>query len=291
MHDATIRAEVQAFTTKQGVDNTFAEAVRQQGTLDGQNVQVKDAATALANAAEEATFAASEKVEKKLAERKAGSKEALRASSTELAEKLVNMLAEPQAARKLHEFMDAMRKMGDASTEQEIRNLVSRYFEDPAEQFAALSFAEKEFAKDPAKEGLVAKIAEAKARLIAETGMLVRSGINIAADVLEFARKGLGGREELRDLYRFTLLGGQPIDRVYARILERYDAARFGEVLEFLLRAAGSDLDGKLLGSSIEPSQLKCAMDDIYHVQSLGNLHRALGEVLDTTRRLYGEAA
>jgi hypothetical protein len=42
-----------------------------------------------------------------------------------------------------------------------------------------------------------------------------------------------------------------------------------------------------MMGSSLDPTQLKAAIDDIFHVQSLGNLHRALGEVLDNTRRLF----
>ncbi len=33
--------------------------------------------------------------------------------------------------------------------------------------------------------------------------------------------------------------------------------------------------------------QLKAVIDDIYHVQSLGNLHRTLSDVLDNTRRLF----
>ncbi|HRE05578.1 MAG TPA: hypothetical protein PKX00_08215, partial [Opitutaceae bacterium] len=57
--------------------------------------------------------------------------------------------------------------------------------------------------------------------------------------------------------------------------------------LEFLLRASGSDLEGKALGSSLEPAQLKSAIDDIYHVQALGNTFKSLGEVLTKTRTLF----
>jgi type III secretion protein W len=75
--DATIRAEVQAFSTKQGVEASLVDAKRQEGVFDGQRVKVADQGSAVANAAEEMSFAASEKVEKKLSERKSGSKEAL----------------------------------------------------------------------------------------------------------------------------------------------------------------------------------------------------------------------
>ncbi len=285
--DPSIRAEVQAFTAKQGVDASFVEATRQEGLFQGQNVQESDAASKLANAAEEMSFAASEKVEKKLSERKAGSKEALRNSATELAEKYVNQMGDSQAARKLHEFLDAMKKMGESASESELRQLLGEHFGDSADQFAALSFAEEALAKDPAKQELVAKIKNLKTQLLQDAGPAIRSGLNIAADVMAFAKKGLEGAQALRDLYRFSVLGGQSIAAVYQAIMSRYGPTQFSQSLDFLLRAASSDLDGKLMGSSLEPSQLKNAVDDIYHVQSLGNLHRSLSELLDTTRRLF----
>ncbi len=285
--EPTLRAEVQAFSTKQGVENTFVEAARAEGRLGGQSVLELDVNSSLANAAEEATFAASETVEKKLSERKAASKESLRASATELAGQFVNMMAEPQAARKLHEFMDAMKKMGENASGADLRRLVGEYFEDSSQQFAALSLAEDALARSGDRAPLLAKVREAKAQLLHDAGPAIRSGLNIAADVIAYAKSGLEGAEALRDLYRFTVLGGQSIVGIYTKIMDRYGPAQFSLSLDFLLRAAASDLEGKLLGSSLEPTRLKDAVDDIYHVQALGNLHRSLGDVLDQTRRLF----
>jgi type III secretion protein W len=285
--DSSFRAEVQAFSSKQGVDASFVEATRQQGLFEGQAVRELDVHSLLADSAEEASFAASEKIEKKLSERKAGSKEALRTSATELAEKFVNLMADSQAGRKLHAFLDALKNLRDGATEAEIRQLVSEHFQDPSDQFAALSFAEESLAQEGGHEALLATVREAKAQLMKEAGAVIRSGINIAADVLAYAKQGLEGADSLRDLYRFAVLGGQTIAAIYTAIMERYGPKQFPQSLEFLLRAAGSDLEGKCLGSSLEPAQLKAVIDDIYHVQSLGNLHRTLADVLDTTRRLF----
>ncbi|MEI6464433.1 MAG: hypothetical protein WCQ89_06890, partial [Verrucomicrobiota bacterium] len=104
-------------------------------------------------------------------------------------------------------------------------------------------------------------------------------------------RQGLGNPAALRDLYRDSILGGQSIGSMYTAILKRYDESQFSQSLEFLLRAAGSDLDGKLMGSSMEAPQLKNAIDDIYHVQALGNTHRTLGGLLAKTRLLFPAAA
>lgn len=286
--DGSLRAEVQAFTAKQGVDVPLAEASRQAGMFRGQEVvQPTDQISAAQNAAEEATFAASEKVEKTLSQRKAGSKETLKASAAELAAHYVNQMAEPQAGRKLHEFLDALKKMGNEATESEIRQAVGEYFKDASDQYSALEFAEKALTNEGGSSKLVTTLGAAKARLMQDAGPAIRAGLNIAADVLNYSRKGLEGAEALRDLYRVSVLGGQPITSVYQSIMQRYGTDQFTQSLEFLLQAASSDLDGKLMGSSLDPTQLKNAIDDIYHVQSLGNIYRSLGEVLSNTRRVY----
>ena len=285
--DADFRAQLQAFSSKQGVNESFAEATRQEGLFDGQKVTEVDVQSMLADSAEEASFAASEKVEKKLSERKAGSKEALRASGTELAEKYINRIADSQGGRKLHEFLDAMKKMGESANEADLRQLLGEHFQDPSDQFAALSFAEETLTREGGNEKLLSTVSSLKAQLLKDAGAAIRSGLNIAADVLAYSKQGLEGADALRDMYRFAVLGGHTIAAIYTAIMERYGPRQFSQSLDFLLRAAGSDLEGKMMGSSLDPTQLKAAIDDIFHVQSLGNLHRALGEVLDNTRRLF----
>src|SRR5262245_23774036 len=99
-----VRGLVGAFSSKEGFTESVAEGARQEGVFKGQGVVEIDQVSALADAAEEMTFAASEKVEKHLSERKAGSKEAMRLSATELAEKYVNMMGESTSPQKLQEF-------------------------------------------------------------------------------------------------------------------------------------------------------------------------------------------
>ncbi|PTY07845.1 YopN family type III secretion system gatekeeper subunit [Opitutaceae bacterium EW11] len=285
--ESNLRAEVQAFSTKEGFDDTLAEASRQEGVFDGQKVEELDIDSMVADSAEEVGSSVSEKVEKKLSERKAGSKEALRASATDLADLYVNMTAETQSARKFHEFLDALKKMGSGASEADIRQLLGEHFQDASDQYAALSFAEESLSREKGQEALLAKVQSVKAQLMKDAGPAIRSGLNIAAEVMAYARQGLEGADKLRDFYRFAILGGHSVAAIYGAIMDRYGPSQFSQSLEFLLRAAGSDLDGKGLGSSLEPTQLKAVVDDIYHVQALGNLHRALSDVLDQTRRQF----
>lgn len=285
--DGTIRAEVQAYTAKQSVDEPFAQVQRQEGLFQGQKVQVTDAHSAVANAAEEVGSAVAEKVEKTLSQRKAGSKESLKSSATELAEAYVNQMAEPQAGQKLHAFLDQLKKMGNEASEAEIRQALGEHFGDSSDQFAALSFAEEALGKDGALAGLRAKLGAVKGQLLKEAGPAIRSGLNIAAEALRYADKGLEGAAALRDMYRFSILGGQSVSSIYLAVMNRYGAEKFSDSMEFLLRAASSDLDGRVMASSMERPQLKNAVDDIYHVQALGNTYRTLDSLLATTRRLF----
>jgi type III secretion protein W len=282
--NADIRSDVSAFSTKQGLGDSLAQAQRQEGNFKGQTVAMTDTATALANAAEEMTFAASEKVEKKLSERKAGSKEALKASAAELADKYVNMMSGSSNAHKLHEFVDSIKKRGERATQQDIRDLAKEMFEDVSEQYAAMAFAEEVLINEGGYEKLASTVNAAKEALLAEAGPAIRAGINIAADVLSYSKQGLEQVEKLRDLYRFAVLGRQTVSDMYQAIMGRYGESRFPQALDFLIQAAGNDLDAHGMGPSIEPAHLETAVNNINYVQQMGNLYRVLADLVDKVR-------
>jgi len=282
--NADIRSDVSAFSSKQGLGDTLAQVQRQEGSIKGQTVMVMDASSALADAAEEMTFAASEKVEKKLSERKAGSKESLKASAAELADKYVNMMSESRNSHKLHEFVDSIKKRGERATQEDIRDLAREMFDDVSEQYAAMAFAEEVLVNEGGREKLVATVSAAKEALLAEAGPAIRAGINIAADVLSFSKQGLEQVEKLRDLYRFAVLGRQTVSDMYQAIMGRYGESRFPQALDFLIQAAGNDLDAHGMGPSIEPAHLETAVNNINYVQQMGNLYRVLADLVEKVR-------
>lgn len=282
--NADIRGLVTAFSSKEGVADAAAQGMRQEGLFRGQEVVQHDAATSLANAAEEMSFAASEKVEKKLSERKAGSKEAMKLTTTELADKYINMMSQSGSSHKLHEFLDSLKKMGGKATEEQIRQMAKEQFSDVSEQYAALAFAEEALELEGGQEELKAKVGNVKAALMKEAGPAIRAGLNIAADVMSFAKQGLEQVERLRDLYRFAVLGRETASAMYQSIMQRYGEKRFDQALEFLIRAAASDLDSHGMGPSMERAHLETAVNNVNHVQHLGNLYRTLSDLLDRVR-------
>lgn len=279
-----VRALVSSFSSKEGVADALAQAQRQEGSIKGQTVTVQDASSALANAAEEMTFAASEKVEKKLSERKAGSKESLKLNSAELAEKYVNMMANSTNSNKLNEFLDQLKKKGEKATEQDIRDMVQREFSDVTEQYAALAFAEEALKAEEGQGKLAATVGTVKEALLRDAGPAIRAGINIAADVLSYSKQGLEQLEKLRDLYRFAVLGRQTVSDMYQAIMGRYGETRFQQALDFLIQAAGSDLDAHGMGPSMESAHLETAVNNINYVQQMGNLYRVLADLVDKVR-------
>jgi type III secretion protein W len=282
--NADIRSTVSSFSSKQGLADTLAQAQRQEGNFKGQTVTVTDAATSLANASEEMSFAAAEKVEKKLSERKAGSKEALKLSASELADKYVNMMTESKNPQKLHEFLDSIKKRGERATQEDLRDLARQMFGDVSEQYAALAYAEETLVNEGGQQKLAATVGAAKEALLAEAGPAIRAGINIAADVLSFSKQGLEQVEKLRDLYRFAVLGRQTVSDMYQAIMGRYGESRFPQALDFLIQAAGNDLDSHGMGPSIEPAHLETAVNNISYVQQMGNLYRVLSDLMDKVR-------
>lgn len=281
-----LRGLAVAQSTHQGINTTQAEAQRQEGNFKGQTVQEMDASTALADAAEEMTFAASEKVEKKLSERKAGSREAMKLSGAELADKYVKMMGESQPSHKLHEFLDALKKKGAKASEEEIRDMLQREFSDVSEQYAAIAFAEEALKGEGGAEAeaLAAKATSVKEALLSEAGPAIRAGLNIATDVLGFAKQGLEQLDKLRELYRYAVLGRPTVSEMYQAVMGRYGENRFPQALDFLIQAAGSDLDAHGMGPSMEAAHLETAVNNINFVQQMGNLYRSLGELMDSVR-------
>jgi type III secretion protein W len=285
------RSQVAAFSSKQAVTETVAESIRQEGMLMGQSVKESNpqianfpnAETALANSAEEMGIVFQENLSKTLSERKQGSKDA-RLNAAELAQKWVNMLGESTNPQKLQEFLDSLKKMGRGASEEQLRQLARESFGDVSEQYGALAYAEEALKQEGGNEELLAKVGAAKEALMKEAGPAIRAGLNIATDVLNFSKQGLEQLEKLRDLYRFAVLGRQTVSDMYGAIMSRYGESRFPQALDFLIQAAGHDLDAGGWGPSMENAQLETAVNNINYVQQLGNLHRVLADLMDKVR-------
>ena len=254
-----------------------------EGEYQGQKVaHLPDPLSEIADSAEEVGFAASEKIEKSLTERKAhGGEAGGRAhATTELIDHYIKSVPDIGSPRQLREFLDNLKQeAGDKSPDGLIRK-ARQFFKDPSHQFAALEFAKKALEAEGGHEELAAAVGAAAEKLMAEHGPQVRAGLNIAAQAVAHAESGLAGSsaQELRDLYRDAVLGFEDVGKAYENIIQKFGAERFPQALDFLLQAAGNDLHSG--GPSLAPERLRTVVDDLFQVQVLGNSHRAFSELL-----------
>lgn len=287
--DADIRSLVGAFSSKEGFMESVAEAERQDGVFQGQKVQVFDATTSLQQSAEEVSFAAEEKVEKKLSQLRAGSKEALKTNLGQLADKYVAMMSESQPPQKLQEFLDSLKNLGGSASEEQIRQMAREQFGDVTEQYAALAFAEEALKNEGGGQAeLLEKVSAAKESLMKEAGPAIRAGINIAGEVLSYAKQGLEQVERLRELYGYAILGRASVAEMYKAVMKRYGKTRFGDATEFLLRAAGNDLNAGGLGASLDSAHLETAVNNVTFLQHMGNLYQSLEDLMKRVRKAHG---
>ncbi|MEZ0297155.1 MAG: type III secretion system gatekeeper subunit SctW [Candidatus Methylacidiphilales bacterium] len=268
-----------------------AELSRQatEGEYRGQTVVVsKDPLSLIQNASEELTFAAAEKVEKKLSERKADPKSRLDARVEKIMRMYVNHLEDTETTGAFTKFADRLRRIaqGHARPSQgQVRQEAREAFKDVTLQNVALSIAEEILALDEGMEDLLAAIHDAKETLNAEHGPEVRAGENVSEEALRFSEQGLGDTQELRDFYRTTVLGFDNITSTFEAIMNEYGEARFDEALEFLMKGAGNDLHSQ--GPSVAPEHLRSVVDDLYHVQVLGNIQRSFSTLLEKLSKLF----
>lgn len=271
--------------TPQAAQSMAQEA---RGEYRGQQVNVKDATSLVNDAKEELSFVAAEKVEKKLSQRKADPKSRMDARVEKILRMYVQHMEDKEQAGAFTKFADRLRRMAQNHgrlQQEQVRQEAAGAFKDVTDQHLALTVAEEILALDDNMEELLTSIREAKDGLMAEKGAEVRAGHNVTEEALKFADQGLGDKDELREFYRQSVLGHENIASTFEAIMKEYGADRFEEALEFLMKGAGNDMQSQ--GPSVAPEQLRSVVDDLYHVQVLGNIQRNVMTLLEKLAKLF----
>ena len=222
------------------------------------------------------SFAASEKVEKDLSERKKPEKKGGVKQVVPPAEALRQMQERQQ--EKLKKLLDAI-KAGKGNPAAFRQALAA--FSDPTERHAALLWLEEQLADAPSLAGTAARERE---RLEAESGPEIQAGYNIGG----VDASGAGGPEEGRDAYRRTILGQGGIAAMLEAILARCSGDDFAAKVDYLRLAVGADMSAAL--PSIDKRELESMNDDLFHLRALGNFTREFGDDLARLREKRGKS-
>lgn len=239
--------------------HNVAQAVVAKGEWKGTPVAVSSTPSSLlADAAEEMTFAASETVEKDVADRRRPERqkkvqvvvpptEEMAQLQHQMAERLAKLLTKAKAA------------MGNPAAFREAMN----DFPDPTEQHAALLWLEERLSDQPSLAALARQMRE---NLEAEQASAIQAGYNVMG-VETDAEAGTGA-----DLYRRAVLSGEGIAGLLESIISKGGEGDFATRAEYLFKAVGRDLSAA--NPSTEKAELEAMNNDLYHLRALANFTR-----------------
>lgn len=235
----------------------------QTGTFRGERVMVKDAASALADAAEEISMHNSENVEKKtFGER------ACKAESSIDIQKIEDISAYLDAAK----CFDDPKKLADLakrmqSGQEHPGELARQQTRDPAQQFMLLQYALVDGERAGAAAEGLNDIRDALAELEMNSGPQIRAGLNtmgVAAGQSDSAQ----GIATFQGTYRDVVLGDSSLSQTLKLVLDRLGGPQGEDLakgLQGMIKALGSDLSAAR--PSIDGNRLHALVQDLYQLE------------------------
>ena len=263
------------------------ETAAARGSFRGEQVRhVRNPTAELQDAAEELTFGESERVEKKLSQRKLRSGAGTRSAAVEQAEKYLRDVPDLEKKQKLSDFARSILKQGRPPGRDELRERAREFSDDPTHQFLALEFSREQAAAGDADPALIEALDEAMAALQAESGPAIQAGLNVSPVARQFAGKDVGDMQQLRDIYRDIVLDCRTINDAYERVVADHPGKSFDEAVRFMLKALGADLAAN--NQSVSKVRIKQIVDDMYQLKSLNSVHEQCEDLVRRVRRNFG---
>ena len=263
------------------------ESAATESRFRGERVQhVRNPTAELQDAAEELTFGESERVEKKLSQRKLRSGDGARSVAMEQARKYLREVPDLERNQELSRFVESILTRGRPANPDELRQLAREFSDDATHQFLALASARDRAVEENPDPAVAAALGEAIATLEGESGPAIRAGLNVSAVAQAFAGKEIGDIQQLRDFYREVVLDCEDINDAYERVVRDHPGKSFDDAVRFMLKALGADLAAGT--RTVSKARLKRIMDDMYQLKSLNGVHEQCEDLLRRVKRSYG---
>jgi type III secretion protein W len=241
------------------------------GRYQSESVSVgKDPTSMLQDAAEELTFGAHEfRNKRELGERSLRGAEG--SSQLETVKRIQEYLEQlPDIdPRQLRDLYEQLRDSGEKPSREGLQRRLGGFHEDITYQQAALEFLAAELEKAGDDPELLDVVRGALVDNERTYGPEIRAGLNVSETARATAASS-GEVQDLREMYRNTILKHESIRQSFDNILERYGDEDLGDRIGFLLTAIGDDLSAR--GPSIPPPELKIIMDDMHQLETLSTI-------------------
>ena len=261
--------------------NTSVES----GTAMGFGVQVEsDPLADLMDSMEELSFQFEEDEEMEVAERQLG--EAKQPSNTQIAsiQTWMKMMPDMPGLDFFRRRMRMLRAANPPPSAEDVLSMLEEGSDDPSVQYALLDCLESGLADD--ESSLRHALQDAKALLEREKGPEMRAGLNVAEEI---NRRTSSPDEirDLRDLYRGEVVGFSSPQHCFRSLLASRGAGRLAEALDFLISAAGVDLQSASPSQSAE--QLRSIISDLQCVEVIRTVMERLDRLVDRLLTQFGE--
>ena len=253
------------------------------GMAMGYGVDMEDDPLAdLMDSMEELSLEFEETETKEIAERQLG--DASRTPGVQIIQTWMRTLPDMPGANFLRRTLRTLRSADQQPTVQDLLEMLDEGSDDPSHQFAMLDCLESSLTDEEPE--LRRLIQDAKAQLERTKGQEIRAGINVAEEI----NKRVSTPEEmrdLRDLYRGEVVGFSSPQHCFRSLLASRGAGHLAEALEFLISAAGVDLQAA--NPSQSPEQLRSVISDLQCVEVLRTVLERLDGLVGRLSRQFGE--
>ena len=248
------------------------------GQFAGQQVQVDDADSMLADAAEEISMHHAEKVESKhSSERK---KEAVRALEIMSAEAIMAYMDAAQASEDPQQLVHLAKRM--LSGQGDPAQLARKAFDgQPTQQFMALHYALQQGESEGAASDVLDALREALQDLEMAHGPAIRADINTVGTAAQAGASRVD-IAQFQATYRDVVLGESTLAATLKLALDRFGEKDLASGLERLQKALGQDLAAAR--PSCAPARLHGLVQDLFHLSTATT-------VLDGCKQLQAQLA
>ncbi|MBR0197327.1 MAG: type III secretion system gatekeeper subunit SctW [Kiritimatiellae bacterium] len=281
----TYAAGAEAFNMREMAEAQIRQGPSQvsRGEMMGTAAIVEnDPLAELQDSMEELSFQFEEKTAKRLAERRMGPLQGMRASFVRALEAWFSMMPDMPGRERLEKFIQNVRRLMRSGTNVTVDGLLkdlAHETTDPSHQFAMLDILEQMLADGEME--LRDLIRQARTQLMSEKGAEIKAGINLSEEINARATTP-EEMQNLRDLYRSETIGFTSPQDCFRSLLANRGAAGLADAISFLIAGCGADL------KSATPSQDAVALGRI--LTDLGCV-QALQSVLDSLNLLVARMA
>ncbi|EPO7640962.1 SctW family type III secretion system gatekeeper subunit PopN [Pseudomonas aeruginosa] len=267
-----------------------APAQQAGGSFQGERVHYVSVSVSqsLADAAEELTFAFSERAEKSLAKRRLSDAHARLSEVQAMLQEYWKRIPDLESQQKL-EALIAHLGSGQLSSLAQLSAYLEGFSSEISQRFLALSRARDVLAGRPEARAMLALVDQALLRMADEQGLEIELGLRIEPLAAEASAAGVGDIQALRDTYRDAVLDYRGLSAAWQDIQARFAATPLERVVAFLQKALSADLDSQ--SSRLDPVKLERVMSDMHKLRVLGGLAEQVGalwQVLVTGERGHG---